>query len=157
VPDCCVALGLGGHELLAAEFFQGNGLFRFSLAQAFLYVTLGRVELRKRRNIHAGQVHTELQQLEGCALATQFVHHFVSAVSGGFEPSREERTVTSHGHRRGCGQTIGLETCWLVVMRSGHGFVQRTENTEVRKQKRSESDDIHVMVGLHRKNLEGRD
>jgi hypothetical protein len=80
VPDCCVTLGLGGRELLAAAFCQGNGLFRLSLAQAFLYVILGRAELRKRRNIHAGPVHTELQQLEGCAHATQFVHHIVCAV-----------------------------------------------------------------------------
>jgi hypothetical protein len=125
-------LGLGGCELPAVlGFFENNGLFRFSLAQAFLYVILGRVELRKRRNIHAGPVHTELQQLQGCAFAIQFVHHFVCAVSEGFEPSREERTY--HGHRRGCGGTSGRETCCLAVLRSGDCFVQRTENTEVRK------------------------
>jgi hypothetical protein len=52
-------------------------------------------------------LHTELQQQQGCALATQLVHHFVCPVSEGFEPSRDERTVTYHGHRRGCGETSG--------------------------------------------------
>jgi hypothetical protein len=107
VPDCCVALGMGGYELPAVGFFKGNSLFRFALAQAFLYVILSRVELRKRRNIHAGPVHTELQRLQDCALATQLVHHFVCVGSESFEPSRGERTVMYHGHRRGCGQTSG--------------------------------------------------
>jgi hypothetical protein len=124
---------LRGRELLAAVFFQGNGLFRLSPAEAFLYVILGGVVLRKRKNLHVCPLHTELQQLQDCALATHFVRHFVSTVSEGFEPIREERTVTYCGHRRGFGQTIGLETCWLAVLRNGDGFVQRTENTEVRK------------------------
>jgi hypothetical protein len=38
--DGLVALGLGGCELPAVGFFKGNGLFRFSLAQAFLWVKL---------------------------------------------------------------------------------------------------------------------
>jgi hypothetical protein len=130
-----VAFGLGGRELLAAAFCQGNGLFRLSPAEAFLYVILGGVVQRKRKNLHVCPLYTELQQLEGCAHATQFVHHFVCADSEGSEPSREERTVTYDGHQRGCDQTIGLETCWLAVLRNGDGFVERTENTEVRKTK----------------------
>jgi hypothetical protein len=126
---------LGGRELLAAGFCQGNGLFRFSPAEAFLYVILGGVELRKRKNLHVCPLHMELQQLQGCALATQFVHHFVCVVSDGFEPSREERTVMYHGRWRGCGGTSGREMYCLAVLRSGDGFVQRTENTKVRKTK----------------------
>jgi hypothetical protein len=34
--DGLATLGLGGCELPAVGFFTGNGLFRFSLAQAFL-------------------------------------------------------------------------------------------------------------------------
>jgi hypothetical protein len=101
------SLGLGGCELPAVGFFETSGLFRFSLAQAFLYVILGRVEMRKRRNLHVCPLHTEPQQQQGCALATQFAHHFVCAVSESFEPSREERTVIYHGHRRGCDRTSG--------------------------------------------------
>jgi hypothetical protein len=99
------ALGLGGCELPAVGFFENNGLFRFSLAQAFLYVILGKVGLRKRRNIHAGPVHTELLQQRGCTLAARCLHRSVYAVSKGFEPSREEGAVTYHGHRRGVGGT----------------------------------------------------
>jgi hypothetical protein len=132
VPDCCVALGLGGRELLAVGFCQGIGLFRFSLAQAFLYVILGRVGPRKGKNLHVCPLHTELRQLQCCALATQFAHHFVCAVSEGFEPSQGERSVTYHGHQRGCGRISGREMCCLAVLRIGDGFVQRTENTDVR-------------------------
>jgi hypothetical protein len=129
--DCCIALGLGGRELPAVGFCQS--LFRFSLAQASLYVILGRVELRKRRNIHAGPVHMELQRLQGCALAAQRLHRVVRAVLKGCEPTRQVRTVTYHGYRRGCGGISGEEMCCLVVLRSGDCFVQRTENTEFRK------------------------
>jgi hypothetical protein len=135
VLDCCVALGLGGRELLAAGFCQGNGVFRLSPTEAFLCMILGGVVLRKRKNLHICPLHTEHQQLQGCALATQFVHLFVYAVSKDLEPSREKRTVTSHGHRRGCGGTSGWEGCCLAELRSGDGFVQRTENKEVRKTK----------------------
>jgi hypothetical protein len=135
VPDCCVALGLGGRELLAVGFCQGNGLFRFSLAEAFLYVILSGVELRKRKNLHVCPLRTGLQRQQDCALATQFVHHFVRAVSEGFEPSREERTMMYHGHRRGCGGASGREMCCLAVLRTRDGFVHLTENTEVRKMK----------------------
>jgi hypothetical protein len=135
VPDFCVAVGLGGRELLAVGFCQCNGLFRFSLAQAFLYGILCRVEQRRRENIHVCPLHTGLRQLQGCTLATQFVHHFVCVVSEGFGPSREERTVMYHGHRRGCGGTSGRKMCCLAVLRSGDGFVHRTESMEVRKTK----------------------
>jgi hypothetical protein len=126
-------LGLGGCELLAVGFCQGNGLFRFSLAQAFLYVLLGRVEMRKRKNLHVCPLHTELEQQQGCALAAQCLHRFVHAVSKGYEPTRQVRTVTYHGYRRGCGGISGEEMHCLVVPRSGDCFVQRTENTKVRK------------------------
>jgi hypothetical protein len=137
-----VVLGLGGRELFVVGFCQGNGLFRFSLAEAFLYMILGGGELRKRKNLHVCPLHTE-QELQGCALATQIVHHFVCAISEDFEPSREERTVTSHGHRRGCGITNGQETCWLAVLRSGYGLAQKTENTGIRKTTQNDSDDLH--------------
>jgi hypothetical protein len=39
------------------------------------------------------------------------------------------------GHRKGCGQTSGRETWCLEMLRSGDGFVQRTEKREVRKTK----------------------
>jgi hypothetical protein len=43
--DGWVTLGFGGSELLAVVLFEGNSIFlRFSLAQAFLYVKLGRIE-----------------------------------------------------------------------------------------------------------------
>jgi hypothetical protein len=87
-------LGLGGCELPAVEFFECNGFidsFCFanttSLAEAFLCVILSEVEQWRRENIHVCPLHTELQQLQGCALVTQFVHYFVCAVSEGFEPS----------------------------------------------------------------------
>jgi hypothetical protein len=147
-----VALGLGGHELLAVGFLQGNGLFRFSPAEAFLYAILGGSELQKRKNLHVCPLHTELQQLQGCALANRFVHYFVCAISEDFEPSLEERTVTSHEHRRGCGRTNGQETRCLAVLRSVYGFVQKTEHTDVRQTAQNDSDDLHEN-DLHRKNL----
>jgi hypothetical protein len=63
------------------------------------------------------------------------LHHFVCAVSKGFEPSRAERMLTYHGDRRSCGGTGGQEMCFLAVLRNGDGLVLRTENTEVRKTK----------------------
>jgi hypothetical protein len=61
-----MAFGLGGRELLAVEFLECKAfIFCFcfatatSLAEAFLYVILGGVELRKRKNIHACPSHTE--------------------------------------------------------------------------------------------------
>jgi hypothetical protein len=138
--DGLAILSLGGCELPAVEFFERNGfIFCFcfanatSLAEAFLYVILSEVEQRRRENIHVCPLHTELQQLRGYALATQFVQHFVCAVSESFEPSQGERTVTYHGYRRGCGGISGEEMCCPVVLRSGDCSVQRTENTEVRK------------------------
>jgi hypothetical protein len=138
--DGLATLGLGGCEIPAVEYLECNGfIFCFcfanatSLAEAFLYVMFSEVEQWRRENIHVCPLHTELQQLQGCALATQFVHHFVCAVSESFEPSREERTVMYHGHRRRRGQTSGRKMYCLAVVRSGDGFVHRTENTEVRK------------------------
>jgi hypothetical protein len=127
VLDCCVALGLGGRELLAAAFCQGSGLFRLSLAEAFLYVILGRVELQKRKDLHACPLHTEPLQRWDCAPASRCLRHFAHAVSKDFEPNQEERYP---GHPKGCGRTSGRETWCLVVLRDG--FVQRTEN-EVRQ------------------------
>jgi hypothetical protein len=138
--DGLATLGLGGFELPAVEFFECNSfIFCFcfanvtSLAEAFLYVIFSEVEQRRRDNIHVCPLHTELQRQQGCALATQFVHHFVRAISEGFEPSREERMMMYHGHRRGCGGISGREMCCLAVLRSWDGFVHLTENTEVRK------------------------
>jgi hypothetical protein len=145
---------LGSRELPAVEFFECNGFvfcFCFSFAAAtsaaetILYVISGGLECsRKEKNIHVCPLHTELQQLQGWALATQCLHRSACVVSKGFEPSREERTVMYHGHRRGHGGIGGQEACFLAVLRrSGHGFLQRSENAEVRKQNRSDGDDVH--------------
>jgi hypothetical protein len=75
----------------------------------------------------------ELQQLQGCALATQFLHRIVYAVSIYFGPSREK--VMSHEYRRGCGRIGDQETYCLTVPRSQNGVVQKTENREIRKMK----------------------
>ncbi|KAG1775638.1 hypothetical protein EV702DRAFT_1115537, partial [Suillus placidus] len=56
-----------------------------------------------RENIHVCPSHMERRQLQNHPLATRCLHHFVRAVSQGFEPSPERRTVMYHGHRRGCG------------------------------------------------------
>lgn len=47
--DGWATLGLGGRELLAVEFFEDTGLFRCSLAQAFLYMILIGVKLTERK------------------------------------------------------------------------------------------------------------
>jgi hypothetical protein len=134
--DGLATLGLGGCELPAVEFFECNSfIFCFcfanttSLAEAFLCVILSEAERRRRENIHVCPLHTEPLLLRGCALAARCLHHFVHAVSKSYEPSREERTVTYHENRRGCGQISGEETCCLTVLRSGDDFVHRTENT----------------------------
>jgi hypothetical protein len=58
VPDCCVALALGNHGLLAVGFLEGNGIFCFSLVQAFLHVILAGAEhSRGRNNIHVCPLH----------------------------------------------------------------------------------------------------
>ncbi|KAG1775691.1 hypothetical protein EV702DRAFT_1116096 [Suillus placidus] len=59
--------------------------------------------LSTRENIHVYPSHTERQQLQNYPLATRCLHHFVRAVSKGFEPIREGKMVTYHGHRRSCG------------------------------------------------------
>jgi hypothetical protein len=87
-----VTLDLRGCELPAVEFFECN-FFAFSfcfcfcfanatsLAEAFLYVTSGRAERRRsKNNIHVCPSHMGPRQLWGCALPTQFLHHFVCAV-----------------------------------------------------------------------------
>jgi len=129
--DGLAILGLEGRELPAVEFFECNCfIFCFylanatSLAEAFLYVILGEVELRK--NVHVCLSHMELQRLQGCALATRCLHHFVCAVSEGFEPSRAERMLMYHGDRRSCSETSGQEMCFLAMLRNGDGLVLRT-------------------------------
>ncbi|KAG2344566.1 hypothetical protein BDR05DRAFT_961423, partial [Suillus weaverae] len=54
-------------------------------------------------NIHVCPSHTERQQLQNYPLATRCLHHFVRAVSKGFESSREGKMVMYHGHQRSCG------------------------------------------------------
>jgi hypothetical protein len=127
-------LGCGGRELPAVGFFNGNSRFRFSLAQAFLYIILGGVgRPRERKNIHVCPLHMEPRQL-GCALATQCLDYFVRAVSKGFEPSGEGRTVTYHGHWKGCGGISDEEVCFLAVLRRcGSGSVHKTGKTKLKK------------------------
>lgn len=45
--------------------------------------------------------------------------------------------MTQHEQWRGCGcdKMNGQEVCGLTVLRSGNSFVQRSENTEVRRTK----------------------
>jgi hypothetical protein len=66
MPDCCVALGLESRELPVLDILECKAfIFCFcfanatSLAEAFLYMILGGVELRKRKNLHDCPANTE--------------------------------------------------------------------------------------------------
>jgi len=111
-----------------------------------------------RKNVHVCLSHMELQRLQGCALATRCLHHFVCAVSEGFEPSRAERMLTYYGDRRSCSESSGQEMCFLAMLRNGDGLVLRTRRSG--KQSRSDRDDVvheNDLVKLHQKNLQAPD